>query len=80
MGLDIVEGSWPILPVFKFLEKYGKVNHREMFNIYNMGIGMVLALDNEDDAKKAIDILAKYNDKAYIIGKITDSGKVEIHK
>nr|MCR5349673.1 phosphoribosylformylglycinamidine cyclo-ligase [Acholeplasmatales bacterium] len=29
MGLDIVEGSWPILPVFKFLEKYGKVDHRE---------------------------------------------------
>ena len=80
MGLDIVEGSWPILPIFKFLEKYGKVNHREMFNIYNMGIGMVLALDNEEDAKKAIEILAKYNDKAYIIGSITDSGKVEIHK
>ena len=46
MGLDIVEGSWPILPVFKFLEKYGKVDHREMFNVYNMGIGMVIAVDN----------------------------------
>lgn len=80
MGLDIIEGSWPILPVFKFLEKYGHVNHREMFNIYNMGIGMVLALDNEADAKLAIDILAKYGDKAYIIGSITNSGKVEIHK
>ena len=79
MGLDIIEGSWPILPVFKFLEKYGKVNHREMFNIYNMGIGMVLALDNEYDAKKAIDILASHGDKAYVIGKITDSGKVDIH-
>lgn len=80
MGLDIVEGSWPILPVFKFLEKYGKVDHREMFNIYNMGIGMVIAVDNNDDASKVIDILAKHGDKAYVIGKITDSGKVEIHK
>ena len=80
-GLDIKEGSWPILPVFKFLEKYGKVDHREMFNIYNMGIGMVIAVANEDDAKKAIDILAKHGDKAYIIGSITDNaGKVEIHK
>ena len=80
-GLDIVEGTWPILPVFKFLEKYGKVDHREMFNIYNMGIGMVMAVSNEDDAKKAIDILAKYGDKAYIIGKVTDNaGKVVIHK
>ena len=80
-GLDIVEGTWPILPVFKFLEKYGKVDHREMFNIYNMGIGMVMAVSNEDDAKKAIDILAKYGDKAYVIGKVTDNaGKVVIHK
>ena len=81
MGLDIVEGSWPILPVFKFLEKYGKVDHREMFNIYNMGIGMVIAVANMDDAKKVIEILAKHNDKAYVIGKVTDNaGKVVIHK
>ena len=81
MGLDIVEGSWPILPVFKFLEKYGRVDHREMFNIYNMGIGMVLAVSNEAEAKKAIETLAKHGDKAYVIGKITDNaGKVVIHK
>ena len=79
MGLDIKEGSWPILPVFKFLEKYGKVNHREMFNIYNMGIGMVIAVKDDADAKKVIDILAKHGDKAYVIGKITNSGKVEIN-
>ena len=78
MGLDIKEGSWPILPVFKFLEKYGKVDHREMFNIYNMGIGMVIALDNEKDALDAINILKKYGDNAYIIGSVTNSGKVEI--
>jgi len=80
MGLDIKEGSWPILPVFKFLEKYGKVDHREMFNIYNMGIGMVIAVANEKDAKKTIEILAKHGDKAYVIGSITNTGKVEIHK
>ena len=80
-GLDIVEGSWPILPVFKFLEKHGKVDHREMFNIYNMGIGMVVAVKDEDDAKKVIEILAKHGDKAYIIGSVTDNAsKVVIHK
>ena len=80
-GLDIKEGSWPILPVFKFLEKYGKVDHREMFNIYNMGIGMVIAVKDEADAKKAIEILAKHGDKAYVIGSSTNNaGKVEIHK
>ena len=79
-GIDVVEGSWPILPVFKYLETKGKVAHREMFNIYNMGIGMVLALD-EKDADKAIEILAKYGDKAYKIGTVTDkAGQVVIHK
>ena len=77
MGIEIKEGTWEILPVFKFLEKYGNIDHREMFNIYNMGIGMVLALD-EADADKAIEILAKYGDKASVIGKITNSGKVDI--
>ncbi len=77
MGIEVKEGSWPILPVFKFLEKYGKIDHREMFNIYNMGIGMVLAID-EADSQKAIEILKSHNDNAYVIGKITDSGKVEI--
>lgn len=77
MGLSIKEGSWPVLPVFKFLEKYGKVMHREMFNIYNMGIGMVLAMD-EADASKAISILESHGEKAYVIGSITNSGVVEI--
>ena len=77
MGLEIKEGSWEILPVFRLLEKYGQIPHREMFNIYNMGIGMVLAAD-ESEAQKAIDILTAAGEKASVIGKITDSGKVEI--
>lgn len=77
MGLSIREGSWPILPVFHFLEKYGKVEHREMFNIYNMGIGMVLAMDKAD-ALEAIKILEGHGEKAYVIGSITDSGIVDI--
>ena len=44
-GIEVTEGSWEILPVFRMLEKYGKIAHREMFNIFNMGIGMVLAVD-----------------------------------
>jgi phosphoribosylaminoimidazole (AIR) synthetase len=46
-----------------------------------MGIGMVIAVKDEADAKKAIEILAKHGDKAYVIGSITNNaGKVEIHK
>ena len=62
-GLEIEEGTWEILPVFRFLEKYGKVAHREMFNIFNMGIGMVIALD-ASQAEKAIAILAEQGELA----------------
>ncbi len=76
-GLEIVEGSWDILPVFQMLEKWGGVPHREMFNIFNMGIGMVIVLD-ESEAEKAIEILDSYGEKASVIGKVTDVEGVNI--
>ena len=76
-GIEVHEGSWEILPIFHFLEKYGKIPHREMFNIFNMGIGMVLAMDPAQ-AGEAIDILAQHGDKASIIGKVTDKPGVNI--
>lgn len=76
-GIEVAEGSWEILPVFRLLEKYGKVPHREMFNIFNMGIGMVLAVD-EKDAAKAIELLESNGEKASVIGRITDKPGVVI--
>ena len=68
-GFDIQEGSWEILPVFRFLESKGNIPHREMFNIFNMGIGMVFAIDAAE-AEEAIRILAQWGEKAQIIGRV----------
>jgi phosphoribosylformylglycinamidine cyclo-ligase len=76
-GVEVKEGSWEILPVFRLLEKYGKVGHREMFNIFNMGIGMVIALD-ESEAEKAIEILKAQGETASVIGRVTDTEGVVI--
>ncbi len=76
-GIEIDEGSWEILPVFRFLEKYGRVPHREMFNIFNMGIGMVIALDAAE-AQRAIDLLTVAGERASVIGRITDKPGVVI--
>ena len=76
-GLEIAEGSWEILPVFRLLEKYGNIPHREMFNIFNMGIGMVVVLD-ESQAQQAIDILTAAGEKASVIGRVTDTEGVVI--
>ena len=76
-GIMIDEGTWPIPPIFTFLEEKGHINHREMFNIFNMGIGMVLACDSKD----AIDLLTNLIDsgeKAYIIGQVTKAPGVLI--
>ena len=76
-GIEVKEGSWEILPVFRMLEKYGKIAHREMFNIFNMGIGMVLAVDAAE-ADKAIEILKSHGERASVIGRVTDTEGVEI--
>jgi phosphoribosylformylglycinamidine cyclo-ligase len=76
-GIEVTEGSWEILPVFRALEKWGGIPHREMFNIFNMGVGMVIALD-ESEAQKAIEILTAAGEKATVIGRVTEGEGVVI--
>lgn len=76
-GIAIDEGSWEILPVFRMLEERGGIAHREMFNIFNMGIGMVVALD-ASQAERAIAILEECGERASIIGCVTDKEGVTI--
>ena len=77
-GIEIEEGSWEILPVFCLLERFGKVPHREMFNIFNMGIGMVLAV-NPEDAPRVIEILTECGERASVIGRIVEGEGVTIN-
>lgn len=76
MGAEMNIDSWPILPIFHALEKYGKLTKEEMFNIFNMGIGFVLAV-HEDDAENAVRFLSEQGEKAYIIGKVVKGEGVQ---
>ena len=76
-GILINEGTWPILPIFKYLEKTGNIPHREMFNVFNMGIGMMIIVKPED-SDKVISILEAKGEKAYKIGEITNQKGVVI--
>ena len=67
----INKGSWPILPIFPLLQQAGGVPEENMFNTFNMGIGMVFAM-SPAEAKSVVDCLALKGEKAYIIGKVTD--------
>lgn len=67
-----------VLPIFRLLQKEGNVPERDMFNTFNMGIGMMFAVAKED-AQKAIDICAQHGEKATVIGEIVRGEKeVEI--
>lgn len=67
LAAEITESQIPVLPIFKALEHYGQIRHEEMFEIFNMGIGMVLAVKPEHcDAVK--DLL---NEEVYEIGRVT---------
>lgn len=66
LAAEISEESIPVLPVFKALEKYGNIPHEEMFEIFNMGIGLVLAVSSEnvDQVKSLV------SEEVYEIGQI----------
>ena len=67
-----------ILPVFDLIAKMGNIPERDMFNTYNMGVGMSIVVSAED-ADKAIEILKANGEDAYIIGKtVKGEGGVEI--
>lgn len=76
-GVKIFNGSWEILPVFSLLEEWGNVPHREMFNIFNMGVGMVVIMPRSE-ADKAVSILSSFGERASVIGEVSEGSGVTI--
>ena len=78
MKAVIHKGTWPVHPVFKLIQEKGNVAEKDMYNTFNMGIGMVLAVP----AEIAPFVVAEANnkgEKAYIIGEIVKGEeKIEI--
>ena len=67
-----------ILPIFELIAKTGNIPERDMFNTFNMGVGMSIVV-NKEDADKAIEILAANGENAYVIGEIVKGeGGIEI--
>lgn len=77
LAAKIDTSSWSVPPIFSVIEKAGKVPHSEMFNVFNMGIGMVLAID-ANKADEAMQILKNNNEQAYVIGKMIQRENVAV--
>ena len=65
----IEKESVPVLPIFDLIQKAGNIPERDMFNTFNMGIGMCVVVKKED-ADKAVEILCACGEKAKVIGEI----------
>ena len=63
--------TFPRLPIFDLIEKKGGIPTRDMYNTFNMGIGMILALPAAQ-AEQAMELLAQAGEQAYVIGSVVD--------
>ena len=72
LGVKIKKEDVKILPIFKLLQKVGNIDERDMFNTFNMGVGMCAVVAKED-AEKAVEILKAHGEDAYVIGEIVES-------
>ena len=72
MGAKIKKNDVKILPIFDLIAKTGNISERDMFNTFNMGVGMSVVVSKEE-ADKALEILRANGEDAYIIGEIIKS-------
>lgn len=66
-----------VLPIFDLIAKTGNIDERDMFNTFNMGVGMSIVVAKED-AHKAVEILKASGEDAYVIGEIVKSAEDKV--
>ena len=65
----VKKDSYPIPPIFTLLAKTGNISEQMMYNTYNMGLGMIVAVD-KDDVDAAMEAIKAAGDKPYVVGHI----------
>ncbi|MBP3435260.1 MAG: phosphoribosylformylglycinamidine cyclo-ligase [Clostridia bacterium] len=72
LGAKIDKSAVKVLPIFDLIAKVGGISERDMFNTFNMGVGMSIIVP-ADEAEKALAILRENGEDAYVIGEIVES-------
>ena len=67
----IHKGSWEVLPIFNLIQEKGNIAEHDMFNTYNMGVGMAVIVDGKD-ADKTIALMKEFGIKASVIGEMSE--------
>ena len=71
LGAKIEKSAVKILPIFDMIAKWGNIPERDMFNTYNMGVGMSIVVD-KNDVDKALEVLKANGEDAYVIGSVIE--------
>lgn len=72
LGVHVELGTWPVPAIFSHLKELGKLQDEDLYGVFNMGIGFVLAVD-EEHVEKALIALQQAGESAYRIGHVTAS-------
>lgn len=67
LGMKIYRDSYEVPAIFKFIEEKGKIDHDEMYQVFNMGVGLAVIVDDADK-QKVLDLI----DDAFVLGEVTD--------
>ena len=65
----IQKASFPVPPIFELIQRSGDIPERDMYNTFNMGVGLIIAIP-KDQVGHALDILAKAGERAYVVGSV----------
>ncbi len=71
LKVNIEKGTWPVLPIFELLRGLGNMEDRDIYNTFNMGIGLVMAVDSQK-AEEITAYLKSAGEAAYIIGTVIE--------
>ncbi len=73
----IQKSAFPVPPIFEVIQRAGEIPERDMYNTFNMGIGLVIAIPN-GEVGAALDVLTRAGEQAYVIGSVVkgDDGVV----
>lgn len=74
LSAKITKSAIPVLPIFNVIQRVGNIPEHDMFNTFNMGVGMVLAVD-PSQAEKAVEVLRANGEEAFVLGEVVNGGE-----
>ena len=74
VSLKINKNSYEVPPIFKLIAERGNIPERDMYNTFNMGIGMSVIVP-ENEVEKSLEILRQAGEEAYLIGEVIEGNK-----